>query len=218
MKWVHAGDQIIAVQSDRHELVGVARVIGFVKDRGRRRIRLHPSESIGVKIPPLKKGSRAIAAIPALQGGPVATIYEISDTDAARLLEAARYAKAARKIATEEVEFAAGFPEGATTEIRVNAYERNPEARRACLRHWGSSCFACRLELGRLYGRRGDGLIHVHHIVPLATIRKSYRVDPVRDLRPLCPNCHAVAHRTEPPMPVEALKKIFEGRRLWVAG
>src|SRR5882672_3959019 len=93
MKWVHAGDQIIAVQSDRHELVGVARVIGFVKDRGRRRIRLHPSESIGVKIPPLKKGSRAIAAIPALQGGPVATIYEISDTDAARLLEAARYAK-----------------------------------------------------------------------------------------------------------------------------
>jgi 5-methylcytosine-specific restriction enzyme A len=218
MKNVRVGDQIIAVQSDRHELVGTARALGFVRRSGRRRIRLRPLEVIRVKIPRLKTESRAIAAIPALLGGPVATIYSISDSDADLLLTAARNTKAAKRLATEEVELGAGYPEGATTEIRVNAYERSSTARRACLRHWGSSCFACRLELGKLYGRRADGLIHVHHVVPLAAIRKTYRVDPVKDLRPLCPNCHAVVHRTEPPMPVEALRKLFDGRRMREAG
>lgn len=213
MKAVRTGDQIIAVQSDRHELVGTARVLGFTTIRGRRRVRLRALELIKAKIPPLKKASRAIGAIPALSGGPIATIYGISNADADLLLTAARNANASKKVATEEIDFSDRYPEGATTEIRVNAYERSTAARRACLQHWGSSCFACRVDMGRLYGRRADGLIHVHHVVPLASIRRSYRVDSVKDLRPLCPNCHAVVHRTDPPMMVEALRKIFDGRR-----
>ena len=45
------------------------------------------------------------------------------------------------------------------------------------------------------YGVIGRGFIHVHHIVPISTIRESYQVDPVRDLVPVCPNCHAMLHR-----------------------
>jgi len=34
----------------------------------------------------------------------------------------------------------------------------------------------------------------VHHLVPISKIGKKYRVDPIKDLRPVCPNCHAVIH------------------------
>ncbi|MDC9497701.1 MULTISPECIES: HNH endonuclease [unclassified Pseudoalteromonas] len=37
--------------------------------------------------------------------------------------------------------------------------------------------------------------MHVHHIVPISDIGDEYQVDPIRDLRPVCPNCHAMLHR-----------------------
>lgn len=41
--------------------------------------------------------------------------------------------------------------------------------------------------------------MHVHHLVPLSDIEKPYRVNPVDDLRPVCPNCHAMVHQRRPP-------------------
>ncbi len=35
----------------------------------------------------------------------------------------------------------------------------------------------------------GEGFIHVHHLKPLSEVGYEYRVDPIRDLRPVCPNC-----------------------------
>jgi 5-methylcytosine-specific restriction protein A len=31
--------------------------------------------------------------------------------------------------------------------------------------------------------------------VPISTIGKEYLLDPVKDLVPVCPNCHAMLHR-----------------------
>jgi 5-methylcytosine-specific restriction protein A len=45
----------------------------------------------------------------------------------------------------------------------------------------------------------------VHHLRPLAEIGAEYVLDPEVDLRPVCPNCHAMLHRTRPPMSIEAL-------------
>jgi hypothetical protein len=212
MNKVRRGDRVLALQSDRHELVGIALILGFVTLRTGRYVRLRPLESLHVKIPPLKKQDPTIASIPALKGGPVASVYDISDEDAERLLSAARGAKAARRLTAEEIDVDITYPEGAMTEIPVNAYERNAAARRACLRHWGTSCVVCKKDLGQVYGGRAHGLIHVHHIVPLASIRKSYRVNAIRDLRPLCPDCHAVIHRGSP-MTVEELRSSFLKRR-----
>ncbi|WP_444659086.1 hypothetical protein ACRQV7_00760 [Caproiciproducens sp. R2] len=36
---------------------------------------------------------------------------------------------------------------------------------------------------------------------------EEYIVDPIEDLEPVCPNCHAMLHRTAPPLSIEELKK-----------
>ena len=87
-----------------------------------------------------------------------------------------------------------GLIEGAARTITVNAYERNAEARRKCLAAHGTECCVCGFNFGARYGPEADGYIHVHHVRPLSEIGGEYVVDPVVDLRPVCPNCHAVLH------------------------
>ena len=89
----------------------------------------------------------------------------------------------------------AEFRQGALKRRWVNAYERDDKARAACLAHHGAACQACGFDFAQAYGPFGAGFIHAHHLVPLAQIRQSYKVDPIRDLIPLCPNCHAMIHR-----------------------
>ena len=98
--------------------------------------------------------------------------------------------------------------EGAKTRVVVNAYERNASARDQCLKVHGRNCSVCGLNFGRRYGPLAENYIHVHHLRPLSEINTSYTVDPVKDLRPVCPNCHAVIHidRTKPPLSLEAVR------------
>lgn len=44
----------------------------------------------------------------------------------------------------------------------------------------------------------------------MSQIRENYQVDPIKDLRPVCPNCHAMIHRQKEPLTIEELKKIME--------
>lgn len=97
--------------------------------------------------------------------------------------------------------------EGAAKSVVVNAYERNPKARAECIAHYGCTCSVCNFDFNKKYGEIGHGFIHVHHLKELSLIGKEYVVDPVADLRPLCPNCHAMAHMTKPAMPLEDLKR-----------
>lgn len=103
----------------------------------------------------------------------------------------------------EEVLPTASYFEGATRSIRVNAYERSRDGREACIRHHGVNCAVCGFNFERTYGTAAAGFIHVHHLRPLAVIGEEYVLDPVADLRPVCPNCHAVIHRKEPPYSIE---------------
>jgi hypothetical protein len=94
----------------------------------------------------------------------------------------------------EEVVSTGPLTEGAVTQIRINAYERNPEARRRCIEYHKPICAICRFDFGVVYGPAAEGFIHVHHLVPLSEIGTVYEVDPIRDLLPVCPNCHSVIH------------------------
>ncbi|HBL4918581.1 TPA: HNH endonuclease, partial [Enterobacter hormaechei] len=49
-----------------------------------------------------------------------------------------------------------------------------------------------------------------HHIKPLHTVGENYVVNPIEDMVPLCPNCHAMIHRGSEVLSVERLKKIVE--------
>ncbi|NLO69847.1 MAG: HNH endonuclease, partial [Porphyromonadaceae bacterium] len=53
----------------------------------------------------------------------------------------------------------------------------------------------------------GKDFIHVHHLRQVATIGKEYEVNPVKDLRPVCPNCHAMIHRRSEPYTIEEIKE-----------
>lgn len=87
--------------------------------------------------------------------------------------------------------------EGAIKQIMVNAYERNPTARKECLEKYGFKCSVCGFDFEEVYGEIGIGYIHVHHLKPLNEINGEYKVDPINDLRPVCPNCHSMLHKAK---------------------
>ncbi len=69
------------------------------------------------------------------------------------------------------------------------------------------------MDFSSAYGEDlGQDYIHVHHIVPIATIGESYIIDPINDLRPVCPNCHAMIHRHAEAMDVSRLRDLVRGR------
>lgn len=110
----------------------------------------------------------------------------------------------------DEIEDDSKIPEGAKKRVVVNRYERSLVARKKCIDKHGCKCSVCGFDFGRVYGKHGSGFIHVHHLKELSKIDKEYKVNPERDMRPVCPNCHAMIHRTQGrTLTIEELKKII---------
>ena len=102
------------------------------------------------------------------------------------------------------------YSEGKARTVTLTKYERNPEARNKCIEHWGTSCCVCAFSFERHYGSYGRNFIHVHHLVPLSSIKKTYCLDPIKDLRPVCPNCHAMIHKnTSDQLSIPQLKSLL---------
>jgi 5-methylcytosine-specific restriction protein A len=112
----------------------------------------------------------------------------------------------------DESDEAEKYSEGARRSVYVNAFERNPQARAACIAHFGARCAVCRLALEERYGSIAAGFIHVHHVRPMSDVTREYRVDPKKDLVPICPNCHTVIHLARPPLSVRAARKLLRNR------
>lgn len=101
------------------------------------------------------------------------------------------------------------FLEGGLSRVEVNKYERNPVNRELCLAANGYICKICGFDFEKKYGRIGYHFIHVHHEVPVSESDTAYEIDPVNDLIPVCPNCHAMLHQSDPPYKPEELKMII---------
>jgi len=99
--------------------------------------------------------------------------------------------------------------EGSFSKVLVNKYERNPEARQICLSQYGYSCSVCSINFENVYGDLGKKFIHVHHIKPLSEIQETYIVNPLTDLVPVCPNCHAMFHRSQNTLSISKLREIL---------
>ena len=82
------------------------------------------------------------------------------------------------------------FIEGKSKQIFVNVYERNND-------------------FGLKYPSIGNGFIHVHHLKMVSEINSEYKVNPISDLIPVCPNCHAMIHQRKIPYTISEMKKII---------
>jgi 5-methylcytosine-specific restriction endonuclease McrA len=152
------------------------------------------------------------------------TLEDISEIDAAiNALTAVSYRKTFERDSgsnrksihhlqplAEEITEIKEYPEGTATKVLINSYERNPKARAKCIEFHGARCCICGFDFEAAYGRIGTGYIHVHHLTPLSSITKEYRVDPKKDLRPVCPNCHAIIHRKNPPFTIEEVRNLLK--------
>jgi 5-methylcytosine-specific restriction protein A len=60
------------------------------------------------------------------------------------------------------------YVEGAVRQVTINAYERDPRARAACLRRRGQRCTVCGLTFEKRYRPIDRNFIHVYHLRPVA--------------------------------------------------
>lgn len=138
---------------------------------------------------------------------------QIPEVVASRLEEAWRTFLSGRLPPADEVRQAFLYREGAVRQLFVNAYERDPRARRKCIEHFGAACSVCEMQFGLVYGTFAESFIHVHHLKPLSEIGKQYEVDPVAGLRPVCPNCHAMIHLGGEVRSIETVKAHLAANR-----
>jgi 5-methylcytosine-specific restriction protein A len=109
----------------------------------------------------------------------------------------------------DDVDESVTYSEGKAKKVLVNSYERNPHARKKCIDHFGLNCQVCDFNFEKKYGELGRNFIHVHHIVDISSIGNEYSVDPIKDLVPVCPNCHAMLHKNKPAYSIDELKSIL---------
>ena len=110
----------------------------------------------------------------------------------------------------DELYLPSNLQEGKVRSVPVDIYERNPVARKLCIEYWGAECNVCKFTFSKFYGPVGEGLIHVHHLTPISLTSGTRQVDPKNDLRPVCPNCHAILHKKCPPYSIEDVKNFIE--------
>ena len=88
----------------------------------------------------------------------------------------------------------------------MNACSRKLKCKVLCTDSTFLNCYVCNFNFKEFYGEIGKDFIHVHHLKPLSEIGEKYKLDPIQDLRPVCPNCHAMLHRTKSVTTIEALQ------------
>ena len=116
----------------------------------------------------------------------------------------------------EEIDFDSheNLYEGAKKQVYVNSYERNRDARDRCVKYYGTTCVICGFDFEKMYGEVGRNVIHVHHLKPLYEIGETYSVDPMKDLRPVCPNCHVIIHKNNPAYSIDEVEVMIKNARI----
>jgi predicted HNH restriction endonuclease len=99
--------------------------------------------------------------------------------------------------------------EGAEKKVFVKKYERSQILRRRAIEIHGVICKVCGFNFELNYGEIGKDFIHIHHLEKISNKGEDL-VDPIKDLVPICPNCHAMLHSNDPPMTLEELKEALK--------
>jgi hypothetical protein len=229
LEQLQKSDVLLSYQTDRNELVGTAKVVGFSTKSGVPKLLVKPTEKIGVKVRDLKKADPRIRAIPAFQGGIIATLYDISSGDAKYMLQVARQYRdfgetqhvalpgkrtgangSTSSSPKAGIQEARSFIEGETRAAK--ALVRDPRLKADALKRWGTECHCCGFAFGLFYGNDHEGFAIVHHLELLAKAKARKRQATVDDVRVVCANCHYIIHRENPPTDVDKLKDLVEAK------
>jgi predicted HNH restriction endonuclease len=93
----------------------------------------------------------------------------------------------------------------------ITYYERDRKNRAAAIRIHGYRCKGCDISMEEKYGSHGKDFIHVHHIKPVSQFEMPKEIDPALDLTVLCPNCHAMVHKSRSTtLSIEELRSIIQ--------
>lgn len=103
------------------------------------------------------------------------------------------------------------YLEGSKVPISALRIERNSRARAACLGYHGTICCICRFDFEATYGELGRKFIHVHHLKSISASDGPHIVCPEADLRPVCPNCHAMIHRNGKNRSLDEISSLLSG-------
>lgn len=106
--------------------------------------------------------------------------------------------------------------EGTPHQVSITRYERNQEARKKCLQNYGYTCQVCGINFEQVYGEIGKDFIEVHHLNPVSNVGGEYTPDPIKDMIPLCSNCHSMIHRggkNGMPMSLDELKNLYNAHK-----
>jgi 5-methylcytosine-specific restriction enzyme A len=144
------------------------------------------------------------ARVPRINGDGLKQLIEVGSQCLALIMEC-------QETGLDQDPGAIGLPEGAKSLVEVNRYERSPVNRTMCIRHYGPTCWVCDLDFAQAYGSIGKDFVEVHHRIPVSQIGAGYVVDPLRDLVPLCSNCHSMVHRRNPPYSPQELRALIGG-------
>ena len=103
------------------------------------------------------------------------------------------------------------YPEGTYKEVKVNRYERDNRNRKLSLEHHKFECQACGPILTKIYGEEiAKKILEVHHLIPLSKLDRKIKPDYKNDLKPLCPNCHRIAHlQKDKPLTIDEIRNFI---------
>lgn len=98
---------------------------------------------------------------------------------------------------------------------------RNAFARKKCLEYHfpdkiNYRCTLCGFDFEKQYGSLGEKFIEVHHIESHTTksmTKGKHEINPVKDLIPICSNCHSVIHRLRPAVSIRKMEEIIRNRK-----
>ena len=101
------------------------------------------------------------------------------------------------------------YEEGSLLDCHGSKYERNRKARKDCIEYYGYKCRVCGFDFEKQYGNIGRNFIEVHHRTEISSFDgHKHTVDYIKDLIPVCSNCHSMLHRTKPALTIEALQSL----------
>ncbi len=98
------------------------------------------------------------------------------------------------------------FLEGFKTEIVRETNYRNRELIYKAKLELGTTCFICSFNFEEKYGLHGKGFVEMHHLIPIS---EGKRISKIKDLVPVCSNCHRMLHKGNITFNIDDIKRMI---------